>query len=122
MNLGQQGEKLVAILYKDKGYSIIGTNVRLFGVKQFGEIDVIATRHKVLVFIEVKTRRSTTFGTAAEAVDYFKQRKLVKTVKLYLQRHPQFQDFDWRIDVAEVDIDNSQNPVIILENVIEDID
>jgi putative endonuclease len=122
MNLGQQGEELVAKYYIGNGYKIIGRNVKIFGVKQFGEIDVIALKGNALVFIEVKTRRSTTYGTPAESVNYFKQRKLIKTVKVYLQQHPQFQDFDWRIDVAEVDIDNPVNPVIILTNVIEDLD
>jgi len=72
--------------------------------------------------VEVKTRRNEAFGSALEAVDSYKQRKLIATAKLYLLQNPEYDGFDYRIDVATVDIDNQENPVIILMNVIEDLD
>lgn len=120
--LGCQGEDLAAEEYEKLGFKIIGRNVRVHGTKQIGEIDLIATKNHELVFIEVKTRRSFSFGRGREAVDYFKQRKLVAAIKIYLAGNRRFDDWNWRVDVVEIDIDNGQNPVIILENVIEDLD
>jgi putative endonuclease len=120
--LGPMGENLAEQEYKNMGFEIIGKNVRVHGNKQIGEIDLIAAKNRELVFIEVKTRRSNIFGSGADAVDYFKQRKLVRTIKTFLYRNPQFDAWSWRADVVQVDIDNVQNPAIILENVIEDFD
>lgn len=107
--------------YAKNGYVVLDRNVRIHGFRQIGEIDIIATKNKVIVFVEVKTRRSETFGSASEAVNFFKQRKLIHAAKMFLQKNLQYQDWDWRFDVAEVYIDKKENPVIILENVIEDM-
>ena len=121
MNLGKIGEELTAQEYQRLGFNIVGKNIRFHGSRQIGEIDLIAVKDKEIVFVEVKTRRSNKFGTGAEAVNFTKQRKLIKSAKLYLLQHPQYDEWDWRIDVAEVDIDNREKPVIILVNVIDDI-
>ena len=55
---------------------------------RYGEIDLIMQDTDTLVFIEVRYRSSTTFGTAAESVDRNKQRKLVFTANHYLQKPP----------------------------------
>lgn len=122
MNLGVIGEDLVAKDYKKHGFVLIERNYIFPHGKQIGEIDLIFQKGKEIVFVEVKARSSNKFGTAFEAVDFFKQRKLVKTAKLYMQLHPKFSGFDYRIDVAAVDIDNTDKPVIILTNAIEDTD
>ncbi len=122
MNLGQIGENLVAENYKSRGYKIIDRNVRLHGARQIGEIDLIAIKGKLLVFVEVKTRKSERFGFAAESVDRNKQKKLVRSAKLYILKNRQFIDFDWQVDVGIVDIDKPGEPVTILTNVIEDLD
>jgi putative endonuclease len=120
-DLGPRGEDIAAQEYEKLGFEIIGRNVRVHGAKQIGEIDLIAAKNHELVFIEVKTRRSNEFGTGVEAVDYFKQRKMIMAIKTFLHRNPRFDEWDWRADVVQVDIDNRENPAIILENVIEDI-
>lgn len=121
-DLGPRGEELAAQEYEKLGFKIIGRNVRMYGAKQIGEIDLIATKNRELVFVEVKTRRSESFGQGAEAVDYFKQRKMIMAIKTYLHRNPRFDRYDWRADVVQIDIDNGPHPAIILENVIEDLD
>ena len=131
--LGKKGEELVSKHYQKLGYKILDSNYIFPRGKQIGEIDLVCQKNREIVFVEVKTRTSTRFGTPFEAVDRNKQRKLIKTCKLYLQIHPQYHDFDCRIDVAAVDIDpvrggasngvdNKQDPVIILTNAIEDLD
>lgn len=119
---GKIGEDLVAEYYAGMGFKIIERNyIPPFG-KATGEIDLIACKDKEIVFVEVKTRSNNRFGNSFEAVDIFKQRKLVRTVKLYIHTHPQYQEFNYRIDVAGVDVDNIEKPVIILANAIEDFD
>lgn len=119
--LGKQAENLAAQHYQALGFKVLARNyIQHFG-KQFGELDLVLTKGSDIVFVEVKTRRSTKFGTGLEAVDPSKQRKLVNMVKLFLSTRPQYAQLNPRIDVADVDIDNQQKPVIILENVIEDL-
>ena len=120
--LGQLGERLVEDEYKRMGFKLLERNYIFPHGKQVGEIDLIFLKEKTVVFVEVKLRQTKTFGDAFEAVDFFKQRKLVKTAKLYMQLHPKYFDYDYRIDVAAVDIDNKEKPVIILTNAIEDLD
>lgn len=119
--LGRHGEDLAAAEYESRGYAIIGRNVRVHSIKQIGEIDLVAVRKNEIVFIEVKTRRSKAFGSGTESVSYLKQRKLIRAAKLFLLRHPQYDTWNWRLDVAEVGIDKTKNNIIILENAIEDM-
>ena len=120
--LGQVGEDLVAAYYQSLGYKILERNFIFPYGKQRGEVDLIVTKGKELVFVEVKTRSNQKFGSPFESVDLYKQRKLVTTTKLYLRLHQRFYDYNHRIDVASVDIDNKDKPVIILTNAIEDLD
>jgi putative endonuclease len=122
MNLGSKGEQLVASHYQRQGYRLLEQNYIFRTGRQVGEIDLILQKDREIVFVEVKARRNNKFGGPFEAVDFFKQRKLVKTAKLYLKQHPHFQAYSMRIDVAGVDIDNTEEPVIILTNAIEDLD
>ncbi len=64
-----------------------------------GEIDLIMRDKQTLVFIEVRYRRSSCFGSSAESVDWRKQQKLVATAQLYLQANPGMQNLPCRFDV-----------------------
>ncbi|MBX4187879.1 MAG: YraN family protein [Candidatus Doudnabacteria bacterium] len=118
--LGRRGEELVCEWYIKSDFALIGKNVRVHGYRQIGEIDLIFTKDKELVFVEVKTRRSSRFGDGRDSVGFRKQMKLRKSVAWYLSNNSQYDLFNWRIDVAEVNIDNSGNKIIILENAMED--
>lgn len=95
--LGRLGERAAAEFLKKSGYTILANNYRA----KPGEIDLIASAKNVVVFIEVKTRRSTAFGTPAEAVNYRKQQKIIKTALCYLQQHG-LQDVPVQFDIVEV--------------------
>jgi len=120
--LGQVGERLVEQKYLQDGFKLLERNYIFPRGVQMGELDLIFLKGQELVFVEVKARRNEKFGGPFDAVDLNKQRKLVKTAKLYIHLHPKYQTYDYRIDVAAVDIDNTDNPVIILVNAIEDLD
>jgi len=123
-NLGQIGEGIAAEHYRKLGLQIVTQNYVFRKGKQTGELDLIFlnSASRELVFVEVKTRRSKTFGEAVESIDRSKQRRLVRTAKLFLHLHPEYQDFDYQIDVAIVDVDNLAQPVIIIPNAIDDTD
>lgn len=95
-SIGQLGEKEAAKFLARKGYRILQFNFR----SRFGEIDIVARDKNQLVFVEVKTRSETQFGSPAEAISYFKLAKMIKTAQYYLIRHPQYSDY--RFDAVEV--------------------
>jgi len=68
-----------------------------------GEIDLIARDGDTLVFVEVRYRRSSRFGSAGASVDARKQQKLLATAHGYLQQHKL--DCPCRFDVIAIDGD-----------------
>lgn len=70
--LGRAGEQRVARWYERNGYRVVAQNWR----GKNGEIDLVVFDGKVLVIVEVKTRRTDRFGTGAEAVTLAKQQRL----------------------------------------------
>jgi len=97
IELGKWGEAQARSFLLDKGYQILATHYQI----KLGEIDIIAQDADVIVFVEVKTRRSNTFGTPAEAVNHRKQRKIIMTALCYL-KSLSLQDKSVRFDVVEV--------------------
>jgi putative endonuclease len=96
--LGDAGEDAVARWYVDAGYRVLDRNWRC----REGELDVVVARGPVLVFCEVKTRRSTAFGIPAEAVTITKQRRLRTLAVRWLDAHPDARARTLRFDVASV--------------------
>ena len=94
--LGRWGESRVAEYMREHGWIILAIGFKC----RFGEIDIIAENEQYLAFTEVKLRKNTRFGTAAEAVDERKQQRIIVTAQAYLSKHPtQLQP---RFDVAEI--------------------
>ena len=69
---GDWGEDLAAEWYREHGYAVLERNWRC----PAGEIDLVAARDRLVVIVEVKTRRSDKYGQAASAVHPAKQRRL----------------------------------------------
>jgi len=80
---GQEGEAAAERFLKGKGYRILARNLR----SSIGELDLVAEDGSVLVFVEVKARRTEEFGGAIEAVDRRKQEKLIQLASQFLARH-----------------------------------
>ena len=120
--MGEWGEDYIGNLYERKGYRILDKNYFNRKGRRGCEIDLVAVKDKNLVFVDVKTRTSSSYGSPAEAVNTWKQRRLVKACKLFIYLHPQFSDYNYRIDVAELktDIDRKHKSVTIIENAVED--
>ncbi|NLZ52670.1 MAG: YraN family protein [Thermoanaerobacteraceae bacterium] len=99
--LGAIGEKHAAEYLKSKNYKILQLNFTC----RYGEIDIIAKHKKSIVFVEVKTRRSTNFGKGMEAVNFYKQQKLRKVALYYLNKNAHIFS-DIRFDVIDILIQN----------------
>jgi putative endonuclease len=82
--LGREGEVRAARFLETRGYRIVARNVRADRV----EIDLIARRGGLLIFVEVKSRRASEHGHAAEAVDERKQRRLRRGAHAWLASNP----------------------------------
>jgi len=102
--LGQQGELLAETFLRQKGYEIIGRNVRT----RRGEIDLIAADKDSLVFVEVRTRSSLAFGTAAESITWRKRQKLRELAMDYLQSLPHYVP-SFRFDVIAIHVPASSS-------------
>lgn len=102
--LGIRGEKEAEKLLKRAGYKIVERNFR----SDYGEIDIIALDGEVLVFIEVKTRTSATFGTPKEAVDRRKQGKIVKSSLAYIAMRWRGSEPQSRFDVVSIEVSDSE--------------
>jgi len=112
-DLGQRGEQLIKSYLSEKGYEILERNYQ----KRTGEIDLIAKNPKKdeIVFIEVKTRKSETYGRPEEAVDMKKLKKIEKTALFWLNENRKT-DVLWRIDVLTLELQN-KSKITHFENV-----
>ena len=90
---GRSAETLAALYLRLKGYKIVHARYKT----PVGEIDIIARRQTVLVFVEVKRRtRASEQGTALEGVN---TRRIVGAAEWFLSAHPRFGKNDCRFDV-----------------------
>lgn len=94
--VGSWGERLAADFLRKKHYRLVATNYRC----RYGEIDLIVSDRKFLVFVEVKLRKSAAFAEAMEFVDIHKQARLRTTAEMYLSLYPT--DLQPRFDVIEI--------------------
>jgi putative endonuclease len=78
--VGADGEAAAARWYEAHGYGVVARNWRC----RAGEVDIIARRPGIVVFAEVKTRGTTTFGSGAEAVTWRKQQRLRRLAVTWL--------------------------------------
>jgi putative endonuclease len=101
-SLGSSGEALAASWYTAAGYRIVDRNWRC----RDGELDLVVTRPGVIVFCEVKTRRSSSFGLPAEAVTSSKQRRIRGLAARWLADH-RSGAAHVRFDVASVCVDGA---------------
>ena len=94
---GDRGEAIAARYLKEKGHVLRARNYR----KATGEIDLISQVGETVVFTEVKLRTTDAYGTPAQAVDYRRQQRMIRTALWYLQENSLF-DWNVRFDVVEI--------------------
>lgn len=82
--LGRAGEQRAVDHLESRGYRILDRNWRCAQ----GEVDIVAVQGRVLVVVEVKTRRSDAFGHPLEAIDQRKGARLWRLAAAWIAAHP----------------------------------
>lgn len=95
---GLEGEKRVAGFLRNQGFAVIKRNYTC----RFGEIDIIAQNGEYILFVEVKTRKENSLVSGVEAVDAFKQSRILRTANDYIAKTDCV--LQPRFDVAEVTV------------------
>ena len=99
-SVGNSGEDKAWSFLTSESYRIIERNFRT----RSGEIDIIAQKDDVLVFVEVKTLPSGDAETLAHELDIRKQRKIIKTANFFLVNHREYNSSKIRFDVIVIDM------------------
>ena len=106
-DLGARGEDLAAEFLEATGMVVLERNWR----SRYGELDLIAQDGAAVVFVEVKTRTGTGYGTPAEAVTPVKAERIRRLAGLWLSE----QSRRWshiRVDVVTVLLTRGYAPQI----------
>jgi putative endonuclease len=116
LEVGRRGEQLARSLLKKRGYRIVESNAR----GRYGEIDIVARVKGCLVFVEVRSRTSTEFGTPEESVTRKKRQKLITCALDYVTSHDNPENQVWRIDVVAIEMDEHgiQTRAEVIENAV----
>jgi putative endonuclease len=89
---GVSAETRAAAFLMAKGYRILAKRFRT----PYGEIDLVARKRNLLVFVEVKARGS--LDEAAYAVTPRQQQRIINAAQAWLMAHPEHAEFDMRFD------------------------
>ena len=109
--VGNQGENRATAYLVSKGFEIIERNWRT----NRGEIDIIAFKNDVLVFVEVKTLPNGTLDMIQRELNNQKRQRILKTSKRFLLNHRQYSNSYIRFDVIVIDMPGLE-PVYHIEN------
>jgi putative endonuclease len=108
---GKKGEKIAADFLKKNGYRIIDKNFRC----PLGEIDIVAREKSTIVFVEVKTRKSSVLGYPEQAVGIKKQKKMSQLALWFMQKK-KIIDVGARFDVVAITMLSSGNEIKLFKN------
>ena len=109
--IGDEGENRAAAFLEAKGFSIIERNWRT----KSGEIDIIAVKNDILVFVEVKTLPNGTLDMIQRELNNQKRQRIIKTSKRFLLNHREYNNSYVRFDVIVIDMPGLE-PVYHIEN------
>ena len=112
---GRLGEKIARDFLSGRGYQILETNYRC----PHGEIDIIAQCQDYLVFIEVRSKRSLSFGSPEESITQAKKERLIATAQHYQQSLDSPVPL-WRIDTVAIELNRKGEPsrIELIENAV----
>ena len=115
--LGTQGEAIATAHLESQGLAIAERNYRT----RPGEIDIVGREGDTVVFVEVKTRRASAYGTPEESITRRKRERLAKTAMLYLEERGLTQHA-WRVDLVAITL-SPRGPARInhVRSIVEDL-
>ncbi|MBL6689088.1 MAG: YraN family protein [Pseudomonadales bacterium] len=98
---GREAERTAELYLRQQGLQLVQRNYRA----RTGEIDLIMERGSLLAFVEVRYRGNPNYGSGADSISRSKQRKIINTAHLFLQKHCKNNDPRWneyRFDVVSI--------------------
>ncbi|MGN0795505.1 MAG: YraN family protein [Christensenellales bacterium] len=95
--IGDVGENIAAEFLIKNGYKILCRNFRV----KAAEIDIVAAKKNLVVFVEVKARQNLNYGYPSEAVTKAKQRKIAIAAECFIAKN-RMENNDFRFDVIEI--------------------
>jgi putative endonuclease len=104
---GQLGEQAAVHYLVSNGYQIVTRNWRC----RLGEIDIVAKTNNTLVFIEVRSKRSSSFGNAESSITLKKQLRMQRLAYAYLRATHDSNNPNYRIDLLAIDLDRANTTV-----------
>ena len=113
--LGEEGEKIAVNYLKNRGYIIYHTNWRMSHL----EADIIAEDNGEIVFIEVKTRSSNEYGEPEDAVDFKKEKDLLRLAKVYLENLQL--EVPSRFDIVSIIISSEKSNITHFQDAFSDM-
>jgi len=104
LNSGKQAEEQARMYLEKRGLIFVEANF----FSREGEIDLIMKHADQLVFIEVKYRKNTAYGSGFEVVNKIKQRKIIQAARHYLHKNQLTENISSRFDIVNIDPQNTQ--------------
>ena len=109
--LGEQGEQIAERWLRQRGWTILDRRWR----SGRRDLDLVASQGELVAFVEVKARRRNEFGGPVEAVGWRKQRELVRSAAVWIDRHGRPNE-SYRFDVIGVLMDGNSVRIKHIEN------
>lgn len=109
---GKHAEQSACHFLKNEGLKLVESNYRT----PYGEIDIIMQSKESLVFVEVRFRKSSKFGSPAETVGIQKQRKIRASAAHFLQQHQKLSNFPCRFDIVALTEDPVTGTISWIKN------
>jgi putative endonuclease len=106
--IGAYGERVAADWLRSRRIRILARN---FKGPRRGEVDIVARDGKLLLFVEVKTRRKDSKIRPLDAVDKSKQALIERGANAWLKQLGT-RNLPWRFDVIEVYVEDGEKPVV----------
>ena len=103
-DIGNYSEKIAERYLESKGYYILDKNFR----NKFGEVDIICRKADLIIFVEIKSRYTNSYGSPLESVTCYKQNKILSTSKYYIYKYKLY-NYYIRYDVIELLLNNNNN-------------
>lgn len=98
---GEYFEKLALNFLEKNNFTLLSKNFYC----KYGEIDIIAQKEDLIIFVEVKQRSSLKFGNGLEAINFQKQRKIFLSAQYFLYKN-HLENFNFRFDAITFDNNN----------------
>ena len=96
-SFGELGERIAERWLRRQGWRVVQRRFR----SGHRDIDLVVAQDDVVAFVEVKARRGAEFGDPIEAVNWNKQRQLVRSASVWIERHGRPSE-SYRFDVVGV--------------------